>query len=129
MFATDSSQAVEGARALGWASIGIGLTEFAAPQVVESMLGIEHRPEQQGILRVLGIRELLHGAGILAEQRATEQLNTGVWGRVAGDLLDGALLAIAGTQTKRPLRFAAVAANVGAIGLLDLYYATRTSHN
>jgi hypothetical protein len=38
-------------------------------------------------------------------------------------MLDNALLAVATTKTKRPERFAAVAASVAAIGVADLSYA------
>ena len=126
MYNYDCYNTVEGARGLGWASVGIGLTELAAPQVVEKALGLEHRTTNQGILRVLGVRELLHGVGILTESRLTDKLNTGMWARVAGDALDSALLAVTATKTKRPMSFLAVAGAVGAIGVLDLYYAVKT---
>ena len=115
----------DGARALGWASIGIGLSELAAPANVENLLGLEDRPERRGILRVLGVRELMHGIGILTEQKPTPQLAAGVWSRVAGDVLDMALLGIAATKTKRPGKFAVVASMVGAIGVLDTVFALR----
>ena len=52
-------------------------------------------------------------------------MKAGLWSRVAGDALDTALLGVAGTMTKRPGSFAAVAALVGGIGLLDALYAVR----
>ena len=116
---------VEGARGLGWASIGIGLAELAAPKQVQSLLGIEDRPAHRGILRVLGVRELMHGFGILADTRPTRAMTAGVWSRVAGDALDTALLGVAATKTKHPAKFAAVAAAVMGIGLLDVIYALR----
>jgi hypothetical protein len=88
MFTKKTHDTETGARALGIASIGIGLTELAAPQYVEDMLGIEDRQIHRGILRVLGVRELLHGVGLLTAKRGNGQLSTGVWARVAGDMLD-----------------------------------------
>ena len=115
----------DAARGLGWASIGIGLAEIAAPKQVQSMLGIEDRPQHRGILRVLGLRELLHGVSILTEHRPNAAMTAGVWSRVAGDVLDTALLGVAATKTRRPGSFAGVAASVLAIGLMDMLTAVR----
>lgn len=126
MFTNGRTQDVNAAHGLGLASIGIGLTEIAAPQRIESMLGIEDTAEHRGILRVLGVRELMHGVGILAEPKADQDLATGVWARVAGDVLDTALLGVAAMKTRKPGMFAVTAAMVGCIGLLDMLYAMRT---
>jgi hypothetical protein len=50
-----------------------------------------------------------------------------MWGRVAGDVLDTALLAKAGKESKHPLRFGAVAALVAGIGLADFLCAQKLS--
>jgi hypothetical protein len=113
------------ARSLGWASVGIGLAELLAPGQVEQLLGLDHKPSQQGILQTLGVRELLHGFSILTERDLNPQLRAGVWSRVAGDILDSALLGVAAAKTRRPSSFAAVAAAVAAIGALDLIYAVK----
>lgn len=115
----------EAARGLGWASVGIGLAEIAAPGQVQRMLGIEDRPQHRGILRVLGVRELLHGFCILTEDRPNAAMNAAVWSRVAGDVLDTALLGVAAAKTRRPGSFAGVAASVLAIGLMDMLTALR----
>ena len=115
----------EAAHGLGWASIGIGLAEVAAPKQVQDLLGLEDRPERRGILRVLGLRELMHGFAILTEEKPTPEMANSVWARVAGDVLDTALLGLAATKTKRPGRFLAVAGAVMAIGLMDLLCAKR----
>lgn len=107
------------ARGLGWASVGIGLAELVAPAQVEKLLGLENRSHHHGILRVLGIRELMHGVSILTAPPQSETMAASLWSRVAGDVLDTAVLAVAATKTKRPGRFAAVAALVMGIGLLD----------
>jgi hypothetical protein len=109
-----------GARALGWASIGIGVTEIAAPGWIEQTMGIGDG-ENTGILRTLGAREILHGVDILSHRDPTP----GVKARVAGDVLDGVLLGMAAKRTRRPDGFATIAAMVTVIAMLDLYYAWR----
>ena len=108
-----------GARGLGWASIGIGMAELAAPEQVENLLGLEDRPHHRGVVRALGVRELMHGFSLLTAPPRSEAMTASLWSRVAGDVLDTAVLAVAATKTKRPARFAAVAAVVMGIGLLD----------
>ena len=114
-------------RGLGWASIAIGLTEVLAPRQVENMMGLEDTPDRRGTIRILGVRELCHGIGILTETEATERMRTGVWARVAGDVLDSALLGVAAMKTKKPFSFAVVTGMVLAIGLADLLCAKRLS--
>jgi hypothetical protein len=123
------SEVESGSRAMGLASIGIGLAELAAPRFVESLLGLEHQPRQRGILQALGVRELMHGIGILTAENGDGQLTSGLWARVAGDVLDTALLGMAATKTKHPGRFAAVAAAVAAIGIADWYLASKASEH
>src|SRR3954467_10062504 len=127
MFKTQKQQVENGSQALGLASIGIGLTELAAPRYVENMLGIDDRQTHRGILQVLGLRELLHGIGILTAKNTNGQLTSGIWARVAGDVLDTALLGVAATKTRHPARFAAVATAVAGIGVADLYFALKAS--
>src|SRR5215217_661098 len=74
------------AKGLGWASIAIGLSEILMPRQIERTMGIGNG-QNTGILRVLGVREICHGVDILSHRDPTP----GLWGRVAGDLLDGVL--------------------------------------
>lgn len=120
-----NSSTIAGSRSLGWASLGIGLAELLAPAQVQSLLGLEDRSSHRGILRVLGVRELLHGASILTERQPTQKLALSVWSRVAGDLLDTALLGLAAARTKHPARFAGVSASVLGIGVLDMLFSRR----
>lgn len=83
------------ARGLGWASIGIGLTEILAPGQVEKMLGIGNGQHTR-VLRAMGVREIAQGIDILAHEDPTP----GVWARVAGDMLDNALLAVAAKRSR-----------------------------
>lgn len=127
MMKKHKTQVEYGSQALGMASVCIGLTELAAPRFVESMLGLDHRQTHRGILQVLGVRELMHGIGILTAKDGNGKLTSGVWARVAGDVLDTTLLGVAATATSRPASFAAVATAVAGIGVADLYYAWKTS--
>ena len=127
MFKDHQAQVESGSQALGLASLGIGLTELVAPRFVEGMLGLDNQRRHRGILQVLGVRELMHGVGILTAPNGNGQLTSGVWARVAGDVLDTALLGLAAAKTSRPARFAAVAAAVAVIGVADLYCALKTS--
>src|SRR5690348_6713499 len=62
------------ARGLGWASIGIGLTELLAPTKVNEMLGLDDTPDRRGTTRVLGVRELCQGLSILTSGDSHQKL-------------------------------------------------------
>lgn len=109
-------------RGLGWASIAVGLTELSAPKQLENLMGIGNG-QTTGILRVLGVRELMHGIDILSHRDPTP----GIWSRVAGDALDGVLLGVAATKTRRPGGFLAVCAAVLPLVILDLVFAPRSA--
>jgi hypothetical protein len=119
----------EAGRILGWTSIAIGAMELAAPKQVQQLLGLEDKASHRGILRVCGVREIMQGIAILAEDEANPKMTAGLWGRVAGDVLDTALLGIAATKTKAPGRFATVAGMVMGIGASDLFAAKRLELN
>ena len=112
------------AKGLGWVSIAIGLSEILAPKKIEQTMGIGNG-QATGILRVLGLREILQGVDILAHDDPTP----GLWARVAGDMLDGAVLAVAGTKAKKPGGFLAICAMVLPVVILDMIYARRCSAN
>jgi len=88
---------IQKARGLGYASLAIGATEIAAPRQLERMMGIGNG-QNTGILRVLGVREILHGIDILTHDDPLP----GVAGRCAGDVLDSAVLAAAAKETRKP---------------------------
>ena len=112
----------QAAQCLGWASIAVGLTEILAPGHLEKTMGVGNG-QVTGILRVLGVREIMHGIDILAHKDPTP----GVWSRVFGDLLDGVLLGAAATRTKKPEGLAAVFAAVTPLVLADMIFAPRLS--
>lgn len=115
----------QGAHLLGWIGLGIGLTELLAPRQVQTMLGLEPTPDGDGTLRTLGLREAMHALSILAHPADQQSLSTALHGRIIGDVLDTALLAVAAKRTHRPAQFAAIAASVAAVGALDVYHWVR----
>ena len=102
------------ATALGWASIGIGLSEILAPKQLENMMGIGNG-QNTGMLRVLGVREIMTGIDILSHDDPTP----GIWGRVVGDALDLTLLGFAAKKTRKPGGLMFAFAMVAAITALD----------
>src|SRR4051794_29918183 len=70
---------------LGWFSIALGLGELLVPGTMSSLVGAKNRHGM--LMRFLGLREIAAGVLILSGARAA-----GCWSRVAGDLIDLALL-------------------------------------
>jgi hypothetical protein len=110
------------ARALGCVSLAIGVTELVAPRQVARMIGIENgEGDHAALLRTLGVREVIHGIDILSHRDPTP----GVLSRVAGDILDGVLLGLAGTRTRNVPGFLATCALVLPVLVADLVLADR----
>lgn len=80
------------AQALGWLSVGLGLTALLAPRLVGQLTGVGSRT---GMLRAIGLRELAAGAGLLSGRDATPWL----WSRVLGDTMD---LMVLGAAAAKP---------------------------
>src|SRR5262245_956165 len=101
-------------RTLGWFSIGLGLAELVAPHGLSRLIGVhDHRP----LMRVLGLREITSGVGILTRPRPSGWL----WSRVAGDTMDLALLGAAFRSYRgRRMRLAVATAAVAGVTLLDV---------
>jgi hypothetical protein len=88
-------------RFLGWFSVGLGTAQLVAPQLLCRLVGAEPDGRAPTLMRLMGLRELTHGGGILATRRPTPW----VWSRVGGDALDLALLDL--TAARNPGRRAA----------------------
>jgi uncharacterized membrane protein len=106
---------------LGWLSVGLGLAALAAPHAVGRAIGMR---EHSSLLRAVGVRELVSGAGLLTQKDRTPWL----WSRVAGDAMDLALLAT-GLRPSNPGRGRVLGALavVGAIAGADLATSLRQS--
>jgi uncharacterized membrane protein len=104
------------ATALGWFSIGLGLAEVLAPKGLAKLIGLSD--DHPVLFRVLGIREITSGIGILSNRRPAGW----VWSRVAGDAVDLSLLcaALLSDDSDRE-RVAAATAAVVAVTALDVY--------
>jgi hypothetical protein len=103
------------ANCLGWFSIGLGVTQLVAPRWLGEKIGVGDRA---WLMRALGTREIMTGLGVLAQQPRPV---LPMWGRVAGDLMDLALL---GAALKSPYndrgRVGVATGMVLGVGLADL---------
>jgi uncharacterized membrane protein len=109
------------ARALGWFSIGLGVAEIVAPGRLAQIIGVDNKP---GVFRLMGLREIGHGIGIISLERPAGA----VWSRVAGDILDLALLSTQLDPANSERRKTAAAAiSVLGVTALDLFTARALS--
>ncbi|MDR7036699.1 hypothetical protein J2X36_001440 [Methylobacterium sp. BE186] len=101
------------AKALGWFSIGLGMTELIAAERITRALGMEGK---EALVRAFGVRELGHGFLSLSPDK-----HVGLWSRVVGDGLDIATLmkAMRHDNPKRDNVGIALAAVLG-VTLLDI---------
>jgi uncharacterized membrane protein len=113
------------ARGLGFFSLGLGLAEFLAPRAIAKISGIDEK--DTGVIRLMGLREMLHGVGIFAQGKQPAEA---VWARVAGDALDLVALGSAFASPKSGKgRLAFATANVLAVTALDVICASELSSN
>lgn len=112
------------ASALGWLGLGLGALEVLAPRRVGRMVGLEDGAGRSAI-RMLGMREIGTGLGILAQPRSKEWMGS----RVAGDLVDLALLAAILPRGKRRDRTLLAAGAVLGITVLDVLATERLSRS
>jgi hypothetical protein len=110
------------AHGLGWVSIMLGVGGIAAAKPIAKLIGVKGATAE-GIIRVVGVRELCHGIDLLSHRDPTP----GVWARVAGDVLDGVLLGIAAKKTTNPAGFATAAALVAPVVAADMIDAPKLS--
>lgn len=111
------------ARALGWFSIGLGVTELVAPGWIARKLGLEG---QEGLIRAYGVRELASAVPTLSVDKGI-----GLASRIGGDALDLGTLAFALGKDNPKRGNAAIATGlVLGVTLLDLlaYSGVRAAH-
>jgi uncharacterized membrane protein len=105
------------AGALGGLSIVLGLAGLVAPRRTARTIGVRDTRGTVRTLRVVGLRELACGLGLLTRPRPAGW----AWTRVAGDLADLALLAPAlASRRVRRNRLALATAGVVAATALDV---------
>ena len=103
------------ARGLGWFSIGLGVVEILAPRMFARSIGLKGQGASRTVTRLVGLREIASGVGILRERRPVGW----VWSRVVGDVMDLALLG-AGFTARRANRKRLTAAAAGVLGVTVL---------
>ena len=113
--AQHQNRAMRRAKALGWFSIALGVAEIAVPHAVASLVGARIRPRTAATMRLLGLREVASGIGILSEKAPAVWL----WARVAGDAMDLALLGktLASPKCEQSRAMAAMGSVLGVTAL------------
>ena len=106
--------------ALGWLSIGLGLAQLLAPRSLARASGLTGVSPL--LIRVIGLRELACGVGLLrGETRPAWR-----WSRVAGDAMDLSLLGVAMTSRRNGrARLATTAAVVAGVTAIDYLASTQ----
>jgi uncharacterized membrane protein len=108
-------------RALGWLSLALGAAEMVAPEAVGKLVGLR-TVRDPAVIRMLGLREMAAGLGILASSRPAPW----VWARVGGDVMDLAMLGAAGRGDVDRGRFIASMLAVVGVTALDVYGARQS---
>ncbi len=109
--------------ALGVLSIGIGLIEIFAPKKVAHFVGIDEE-RYNGIIQSMGVRELVNGVGLLSNPGHARPW---LWTRIAGDVLDLALLGSAwGTVGANKSRLCAAISSVAGVAAADVVVTSRS---
>jgi uncharacterized membrane protein len=112
------------AQFLGWFSIGLGTAEVAAPHMMCRLIGARGQGKSHFLMRLMGVRELVQGIGILTRPRPARWLRS----RVVGDGIDLSLLALTALKNKEHRgRTAFAIANVLAVAAPDVLESERLS--
>jgi uncharacterized membrane protein len=111
---------------LGWFSVGLGLTEVLAPRRFSNFIGLSGDRDCQSTVRLVGLRELASGVGLLTRRKPAGWL----WSRVAGDAMDLALLGGAlASGAPCPARVSGATLAVIGVTALDVYCAVATTQH
>src|SRR5690349_11483344 len=112
-------------RELGWMSLGLGVAQLAAPDTVRRISGVDDSATSRTLVPLVGVRELVHAAGLLTSRRK----GVWAWTRVMGDAMDLTSLgmAIAHRGGRRRRRLIAVTGAIAGITALDLLTAVRAT--
>jgi uncharacterized membrane protein len=111
-------------RFLGGFSLGLGLPQTFSPAAFARLIGVVDDEASRALTRVVGVRELAAGVGILTRRRPVGW----VWARVAGDAMDLTLLGAAlRTKAVRPNRVIAAMSAATGITVVDLLTAVGMS--
>jgi uncharacterized membrane protein len=109
---------------VGWFSLGLGITALLAPRRLSNFIGVTRN--HQTLVRIMGLREIASGAGILTQKKPSAWF----WSRVAGDVLDLSLLGVAlSSDDSDRKRLTAALTAVAGVTLLDLQSARQLGRN
>jgi uncharacterized membrane protein len=104
------------AKGIGWFSVGLGLAGLVAPRRMARCIGAPESRKTSAVVRLVGLREIASGMGILMRPRPAGWL----WARVGGDVMDLALLGSAmRSRSAAKSRLIAAGATVAGITALD----------
>lgn len=109
------------AQFLGWFSIALGTAQVSAPRAMCRVVGADDEGRAPLVMRLMGVRELAQGIGILVRPRPTGL----VWSRVAGDAADLGLLGLVAARGEHRARTAFAIANVLPVAYADVSEAIR----
>jgi hypothetical protein len=115
-------------RGLGWMSLGLGVAQLAAPDTVRRLSGVDDSATSRAVVPLVGVRELVHAAGLLTSRRK----GVWAWTRVAGDAMDLTSLAVAiahrgGRRRRRLLAVTGAIAGITVVDVLTAVQATRAT--
>lgn len=114
-FNSQNGRAERFATAVGWFSIGLGLAEVLAPKRFAKLIGV--RNDHTLLFRMLGLREIAGGIGVLTQPKSAGRH----WSRVAGDAIDISLLGVTLlSDDSNRARVAAATAVVAGVTALDV---------
>lgn len=112
------------AQSLGWFSVGLGLAQLLVPNDVARLTGAQPTTDTRRLMRLLGLREVSAGLGILSGRRTAAWMRA----RVAGDVMDLALLTrLLANDSNRQGATAAAALAVAGVTALDALAAKQLS--
>jgi uncharacterized membrane protein len=109
-------------RVTTWLSLGLGIAQLAMPDRMTKLVGMRDNDDSRLLMRLVGLREMACGIGLLAGLSPA----SGLGARVAGDVMDLALLGSAfGDRRTKGNRLAAATAMVVGVTALDLFGALK----
>jgi uncharacterized membrane protein len=109
------------AKFLGWFSVGLGITEVVFPKTLAKAIGAPKRPM---LTRLMGLREITAGVGILNTPQPAAWVKARVW----GDAIDLAMLMRSyGSDDSGALRLTGATAMVAGVAALDVICAKELS--
>ncbi|HEY0449630.1 SRPBCC family protein [Actinophytocola sp.] len=114
-------------RGLGWLSVGLGTAQVLRPSDMDRVVGVKDNPRNRTLMATVGgMRELTVGTAILSRRRPTPWL----WARVAGDVLDLAMLGRALLDPRNGRKRVALAmASVAGVTAADILASVRQSRD